>query len=313
MRYDNAQQITDEDRRDLLKALGIVGTVAAGGLTLEEIHQATATSAAVETEELALIGETVHAELAGSVDASLLASQQDALASSTGALASSLDQGFPADAPREEFAAVAAAGRPVYDHLDDIGFFTSTTQAIPEFDPSFLETAVQGFVASDALTSALESIDFGGTAGVDLITTVVANAEELSHHHWVATDKIDRSQIEFGDAIPAMTKGASGGVLLWLEDLDGHLWRQANILTEEIHADAVWHAQSMAAGFYLIAEGAKALAGDENGYGDDELGALLSTGFAVQAIAQGLLPQDVYWVTDEMRSETDVELETITR
>ena len=296
-----------------MKALGIAGSVAAGGLTIEEVQQATSTSAVAASDELATVGEAVRADLAGAVDAGLLASQQDALTAATTGLGASLERGLPTDAPREEFAAVAAAGRPVYDHLDDVGFFTTTTEAIPKFDPALLETLVQGFVGSETLTDSLAAIDFDGTAGVDLVSTVVANAEELSHHHWVATDEIDRAAIERGDAIPPMTKGAAGGVMLWLEDIDGHLWRQGNFLTEEIHADAVWHGQSMAAGFYLMAEGARALGTEGETYDDAELGTLLSTAFAVQAIGQGLLPQDVYWVTDEMRSETDVELNTVTR
>jgi len=113
--------MTDEDRRDLLKALGIAGTGAIGGLTLEEVHRATTTDAVVETRELAAISEAVSAEVAGPVDTSRLVSQQDALASTTGVLARSPERGFPAETPRKELAAVATAGRHGRPHIGPAG------------------------------------------------------------------------------------------------------------------------------------------------------------------------------------------------
>jgi len=99
-----------------------------------------------------------------------------------------------------------------------------------------------------------------------------------------------------------MTKAAAFGVLAWLNDLDEHLWQKQVLLTDDIYADAVWHARSMAAGLQLVSEGAAAVADGDGRFSDEELSALLTTGFAVQAIAQNRLPEDVYWVTEEMRA-----------
>lgn len=290
----------------MLKALGVAGAVTVGGATVGEIREqmGEATAAA----ELAPIGEAIKNDLAGSLDAGLIASQQAELAASASGLSVALEQGLPEAAPREEFAAVAEAGRPVYDHLGEVGFFESTTEHLPAFDPSYLNSAMSAFVGAEALSGTLADIEFVGGEPVDVLATVIGNARALSEHHWISTEEIARSDLEFGEFIPPMTMAAAGGVLLWLEDLDQHLWNRQVILTEDILADAVWHGQAMAAGFQLMAEGAKAIANEEGALSDAELGGVLSTGFAVQAISQGLLPEDVYWVTEEMRDSRRTDL-----
>jgi hypothetical protein len=137
--------------------------------------------------------------------------------------------------------------------------------------------------------------------------------DQLRHNHWVVSEQISRGDLEDVATIPPLTKGAMGGAMLWLEDLDSHFSRREPILTDEILADAVWHARSMAAGFQLVNEGAKAIADEEGSLSNGELGATLSIGFAVQALAQSLLPQDVYWITEEMRGDRRTDLETVTK
>lgn len=306
----NAEYITDEERREFLKALGVGGAVAAGGVGLTEVRNSMTAS---ESAGLSAVGEAIRADLAGTMDAELMASQQATVASATSELSGVVERGLPADQPRHEFAAVEEAARPIFDHLTEAGFFEVTTEHLPAFEPSYLESAVSSFVGTEALAEPLSGMGLGEGAGVDMLSEVIANAEELGERHWVATDEIPRAEIEFGEYIPSMTRGAAGGALLWLKDLDHHLWSHQVVLTEEILADATWHGQSMAAGFQLMAEGAKTIAADGDVLADDELTALLSTGFAVQAIAQGLLPQDAYWVSEEMRGERRTDLQRVTR
>ncbi len=302
------RNVSDEQRREFLKALGAGGAVAAGGATLGEVREAVETG---ETGELASVGEAIRSDVAGSLDADLLAAGRDDLASAAADLTAVPDRGLPGanEGPREEFAAVASAARPVYDHLGEVGFFESTTERLPEFSPEYIEDSVRRFVVSDGLAGTLSDHGFSEQELVDLLATVVGHRERIGERHWVATDRLPRERMEMGEHVPAMTKGAAGGVLLWLEDLDDHLWRNAVILTDEILADAAWDARAMAAGFDLMVEGARRVA-DEDGTGDDELAGLLSSGFALQAIAQNLLPRDAYWVTEEMRAErtNDVEV-----
>ncbi|UPV73626.1 twin-arginine translocation signal domain-containing protein [Halorussus limi] len=302
------RSISDEQRREFLKALGVGGAVAAGGATLDDVRDAVETG---ETAELASVGEAIRSDLAGSLDRGLLADGHAELATAAADLTAVPERGLPgADAgPREEFAAVASAARPVYDHLGEVGFFQSTTERLPDFDPGYVEDSVRRFVVSEGLAGSLSDLDFAEDELVDLLATVVNHRERLGGRHWVSTDRLPREQMEVGEYIPPMTKAAAGGVLLWLEDLDDHLWRNGVILTDEILADATWDGRAMAAGFDLMVDGARRIADPDDDTADDELAGLLSSGFALQAVAQNLLPQDAYWVSEEMRAERDNDLE----
>lgn len=292
------QHVSEEERRDFLKALGVGGAVAVGGATLSDVREAVPEESA---EEVATIGEAIREDLTGSLDAGFIASQQTAFAEAAATLPAVTEEGLPEDGARNDFRQVAAAGWPVYEHLSDVGFFESTTGHISEFTPAYLEESTKTFVGSESLAAPLTELGLSDEEGFDLVATVIANAEQLSNYHWIATDRIPREKVELGQFVPPMTKATAGGVLLWLEDLDQHLWQKSAILTEEILADAAWHGHAMAAGYQLMAEGAKVIAEDEGTLSESELGALLSTGFAVQAISQALLPTDVYWITEEMR------------
>lgn len=291
--------LSDAERRDLLKALGIGGAVAAGSATLEDVRQVVSTE---RSDALASVGQAVQSDLTGELDAELLTNAQARFADRVSALPVVAERGLPEESPRDEFVGVADAGRPVYDHLAEVGFFESTTDHLPEFTPDYLQTSAKAFVGSKALAEPLTDLGLSGEEGVDLVGTVIANAERINERHWVATDEIQREQIEFGEYIPTMTRAAAGGVLLWLEDIDQHLYKKKVLLTDEIVNDAVWYAQSMGAGFYLMTEGARIIAEESGILSDDELAALLSSGFALQVISQYLLAEDVYWITEEMRA-----------
>lgn len=310
MGYEHTRRtVTDEDRREFLKVLGVTGAAAAGGVTLSGVHEEMSASA---TEELAPIGEAIAGDLAGELEASLISGQQSAIAEATAALPAVLERGFPEEGPREEFTAVAEAGRPLYNHLETAGFFESTTEHLPAFEPSYLTSAINVVAGSETLTTTFDEFEFVAGEQIDVLAAIVGNASELDDH-WVATDQIPRAELEYGEYVPPMMKSAAGGVLLWLEDLDLHLWNQEVLLTEEIITDAVWYGQAMAAGFQLMAEGAKAIAAEDAALSNEELGGVLSTGFAVQAISQELLPTDVYWITDEMRGDRRTDLARVTR
>lgn len=294
-------QTTVEERREFLKVLGVTGAVAVGNATLDDVRSELA-AAESASAELATVGEHIRKDLTGSLDAATLASQQEAFAGAAGALPAVLERGLPTDAPREEFQAVAAEGRPVYDHLSEVGFFESTTEHLPEFAPGYVEESVRRFVDSASLAAPLKELDFTQQELVDLVTTVVADRTELGDRHWIATDELPREQMEIGDYVPPMTQGAAGGTLLWFEDLDTHLWQKRVLLTDDIFADAVWDARAMAAGFQLVTEGATRIAEGDGELSSDELAALLSSGFALQTVAQNRLVRDAYWITEEMRS-----------
>ena len=306
------KRVTDEQRREFLKALGVGGAVAAGGATLDDVRSELSTSG---SEELASVGEAIRSDLAGELDADLLADRQAAVGEAMAGLTAVPERGLPqGDEPREEFAAVAAEARPAYDHLAELGFFESTTERLPEFTPEYVEESVRRFVAAEPLAEPLSTLGISQQESVDLLSTVVAHRERIGDRHWVSTSDLPRERMEFGQYVPPMTKAAAGGVLLWLEDLDQHLWTNKVLITDRILADATWDARAMTAGFGLMLDGAKRLAegrssgaadrrgGESRGTADAELAGQLSSGFALQAIAQNLLPEDAYWITEEMRA-----------
>ncbi|MFB6131564.1 MAG: hypothetical protein ABEJ28_12175 [Salinigranum sp.] len=312
--WHNGRRISDEERREFLKVLGVAGIAGAGGLTLDDLRRAAAADHAAHADELAPIGRAIEADLGGTIDTELLGAHGRDLATAAGALTDVADRGVPTDGQSQgtEFTAVAAAGRPMYEHLRDIGFFESTSSHLPEFTPTYLEKCVRTFVGSEALATPLEQFGFTDGRGIDVLATVVSNAGDLEDYNWVATDALSHKNLEDVASIPPVTMGAAGGALLWLEDLDDHVWRRRVLLTEKIVGDAVWHGQSMAAGFYLMTKGAEAIGKQSSDFSNGELTALLSTGVAVQEISQSLLPQDVYWITEEMRGPRRTDLETIT-
>lgn len=305
-----SNQVTEEDRRDFLKALGISGATAAGSITLSEARDVLGSSS---TEELATIGQAIQADLSESLNAEQLANKQAAFAAEASALPAVIESGVPEVEQRNDFAPVAEAGQPIFEQLSNAGFFESTTQHLPEITPEYLETTIKSFVGSSTLTEYLSDIGLSDEAGADLVATVVANAEQLSTHHWVATDEIPREAIEYGELIPPMTQAAAEGVLLWLQDLDQHLWQKQVLLDEERLQDAVWHGHSMSVGFHLMTEGARQIAAESGELSNGDLGALLSTGFAVQAISQNLLAQDAYWITEEMRAQKSHDVKVLPR
>lgn len=312
MVYSNENQhVTDEDRREFLKALGVGGSIAAGSVTLDEIRDALTGDAT--TTELTPIEDAVTDDLTGSLDAELLTTQQSELTEIAQTLPSIVEQGLPQGTdPRADFQPIVAAGQPVYDHLDDVGFFKSTTDHLPPFTPKHLEQSIHAFIGSQQLTAPLRELGLTAEESVDLVATVIADAEQLRDNHWAASPDISRDAIEDVAYIPPLTKGAAGGMLLWLKNLDDYLWSWEPILTDDILADAVWHARTMTAGFQLMTHGAKHLAEESSSLSGKELTALLSTGFAVQAIGQSLLPQNVHWVTEEMRDQRTTDIEMIT-
>lgn len=303
------QGVTDEDRREFLKALGIAGTVGVGGMTLNEVRNVVSTTGAAE--ELAPVGRAIKADLAGALDVGLIASQQEAFAEAVSALPAVVDEGLPGAEPREDFQAVADAGRPVYEHLQGAGFFESTTSHLPEFTPKYITQSAELFVGTESIAEPLKELGITDEVGLDLVVPVVNQADDISEHHWLATDMIPREQIEYGEHIPAMTSAAAGGSLLWLEDLDLHLWQDKILISDEILNNAVWDTQGMAAGFHLMAEGAKVIGEESDELSNEALGALLSTSFAMQTIAQWMLIQDAYWITEEMRAPRGEKVEKL--
>lgn len=308
--HQGDHRVTAESRRAFLTALGIGGAIGAGGATLERVRDAV--TATPPDDELAPIGRAIEADRSGAIDAAFVADCQEDLASAAGALPRILERETTTGRPGTAFAAVADAARPAYEHLEPTGFFESTTDHLPAFDREYLTTSVETVVAAADLVAALGSPGMADADGVDLLATVVANAERVDERHWATSDALSRRRFERGD-LPPTTQAVTGGVVLWFESLDDFLWTNAPLVTDRIRERAAWYGRAMAAGFQLLAEGAKAVGAESDALPPAELAAALSTGVAVQAVAQTLLLPDVAWITDDERAAHRTDLEVVTR
>lgn len=308
MPYEHTHHdVTDEDRREFLKVLGVTGTAVAGGVTLSEVRDELSAGAA---EELAPIGDAIKTDLTGALDAGYLASHQATFSDAVSALPAAVEGGVPEAEPRDEFGTIAEAGWPIYDHLAEAGFFASTTEHLPTFTPESLTESAQAFVGSEALAEPLEELGISERVGVDLVIPTVNQAEQLSHFHWIASEGIPQDH-EIREILPPITERAAGGVLLWLQNIDAHLYQNQLLITEEMLQNGAWDVQGMTAGFHLMTEGAKAIAEESGRFSNDELGALFTTSIALQEIAQRMLPADLFWITDEMRDPGNAEITEI--
>lgn len=310
MVYSNERRsVTDEDRREFLKVLGVTGSVAAGGVTLSELRDELSAESA---EELAPIGEAILGDMTGALDAELLATQQEEFASRASTIPTIAEVGLSEGAVETDFTTVGEAGWPTYDHLTDVGFFESTTRHLPDFSPEYLVASVERFISSDVLGETLATVGFDASEAVDLFAAIVADRHVLSNQMWLATDKLPRDQILGGEHVPPMTKQAAGGTLLWLEDLDQHFAQSEVLLTDEIVEATTWDAHAMAAGYHVMAEGALAIAEESASFSNDELAALFTTGFALQTVTQFLVVDDGYWITEDARGPRRTDIETVT-
>jgi len=298
--------IDDERRRDLLRFLGVAGSVAVGSSTLGQVRAAMSTPD--DSDALAGAGRSIRRELGDSLDAETLRSHADSFATAVEGLESVADRGVP-ETEREDFAPVASAGRPVVDHLESEGFYGTANDSLPEFDADYIDASVERFANEAALAAPLSELGFDGGDGVDLLAAVVDKSTEIAERHWIGSIRVSREMISPGDVVPDPTLGCHEGTLLWLQDIDEYLWQNAVLVTEDIYADAVWYARAMAAGFHLVTDGAIAAAEDDGRYDDEQLAALLSVGFAVQTICDPGVLQEVYWLRDDERGPRRTDLD----
>lgn len=306
-RYQKHTAVSDEERREFLKVIGVAGAVGASSVTLGELND---TVEPTDVDALRSVGAAVSERMAGAVDADLLATQQAELTTALADAPAAVESGAAFEAPGTAFDEIAQAGWGTYDHLEETGFFEALSEEMPAFNPERLATSTQAFLGSDAAIEPLRELDLGGTAGVDLVAPIINQAEKLSHFHWIASGDIPADH-HLTDVLPPISQRAAGGVLLWLQNLDDHLYQDQVLFTEEILADGIWEVRGMTAGFHLMTEGARAIGAESNRFSDADLGALFATSIALQEVAQRMLPVHMHWIDEETRDPGNAEIESI--
>ena len=294
-------RLSDEERRNFLKVLGVAGAAAAGNaaaddVTLEGLREAVTVES---TGELAAMGEAIRSDLTGELDADLLATEMAGVAGSIDRLSDVRAAGVPAR-DEELYAELTDAAWTVADHLTEVGFYASAEANLPRFTADHVETTTRQLVNAESLGAALSEVGFDGRERTALVANVVTQADRLAL--WEPTWVFEEAEV--GEVNPEhvapLHRRAAEGALLWIDGLDRHLRQNEVLLTDEMLDDGVADVRAMLGGFYLLSAAAERLGRGE--VSDAELTALVSGSTAMMIASQTDLQYDVVRITDEMRA-----------
>lgn len=291
-------QTTAEDHAELAENLGISDPSVGDRLTLEELRR---TIDSETDPEFASMGEAIRSDLTGKLDGDLLEEELSNLAAQLGRLPEVREEGIPEGdgEPEELYRELVEPGWRVYDHLVEVGFFESVEENLPRFTPEHVEHTAHELIQADPLTSALSDCGFDEHEKTVLVMNVVNNNVRLSR--WTPTREIPDG-VEFDtEFVPPLHQRAMGGVLLWVKNLDVHLWQKRILVTDEILDDGYWDVKAMLGGLYLMAQAAHDIATDGS-LTDAQLTAALTASAAIMITNQEEIVKDMFWITEEMRA-----------
>lgn len=299
----NRPQVSTEDHDELVENLGISESTAGERVTLEELR------GAIDTEtdpEFASMGEAIRSDLSGQLDADFLDEELPKIVTQLARLPEVRDAGIPEGErePEELYRELVKPGWRVYDHLVDVGFFEAVEANLPRFTPEHIEHTANELIQAEPLVSALAECGFDEHERTVLMMNVVNNNTRLAQ--WVPTKDIPEG-VEFDVSnVPPLHQRAMGGALLWIDDLDIHLWQKRVLITEEILDDGYWHIKAMLGGLYVMAMAASEVAAGEDGsLTDAQVTAALTASAAMMIINQDEILKDMFWITEEMRAPSE--------
>lgn len=296
--------LSDDERRDFLKVLGVAGAVATGGTALEEVTLSDLREAvAVEsTGEFARRGEAIRNGLTGELNAELLGAEMAGIADAIDRLPEVRAAGIPGRG-EELYGELTNAAWRIDEHLSEVGFYASTEANLPRFGPDHIEAMSKQLVQTEALEVALSEVGFGEREQTELVANVVRQSDHLAM--WQPTWGYEA--VEGGDEfeinpeyVPPLHERAAAGALLWIDGLDEHLRQKRVLITDRMLDDGIADVRAMLGGFYLLSDAAERLGrGDVS---DAELTALVSGSTAILIAGQTDLQYDLVRITDEMRA-----------
>lgn len=302
MTHVSKPQITPDDQDRLADVLGIDES-ADGELTLSRMRTAVE---ARTSAELASPGEEIRGDLEGELDAELLDDALSELEDRIDRLPAVRETGIPAgDAePEALYRDLVEPAWRVYDHLLEVGFFGSVDENQPRFEPDHIGDAAHTLLEADPLMSELETLGLDEREQLALVMDVTNNPRRLSR--WVPTSEIPEG-VEFDvDHVPPLHQRAMGGSLLWIKNLDVHLWQKSILVTEEILDDANWDTKAMLVGMHVLTRAAREIADADGGsLTDSQLTTALTVSAAILIINQEAICQDAYRITEEMRAPSE--------
>ncbi|QCS42281.1 hypothetical protein [Natrinema versiforme] len=291
-------EVSDEDRREFLQALGVIAGGAVAGATLRDLRAEVSSGAA---GGLAEMGEAVRGGLTGTLDATLLNEELAALEESFELLPQLAAMGTPEQGV-SAYQELTTAAWAINDHLSEVGFFASAEENLPAFEPAHIEETTRQLLHIDALPATLSEIGFATEEQTALVTNIVNSREQLSW--WMATpDYPPAEAVDDGvvhEYVAPLHQRAAEGSLLWIDGLDHYLWQRAPLVTEEMIDRGLWDTKSMLGGYYLLGSAARDLAAGD--IADDHLTTLTTASTAIMIISQEFLINDVIRITDDKRA-----------
>lgn len=291
----NRPQVSVEDHDRLARNLGIGSS--GEELTIDELRGAIDAS---DGRELASMGEAVREDLDGELDAELIDRELSELATQIRRLPEVREAGIPDGETEPEvlYRELVAPGWRIYDHLVEAGFFESAEATLPRFTPDHIERTAHGLIQAEPLTDALEECGFDEREQTVLVMNVVNNNNRLAR--WTPAKDIP-DEVEFNvEDVPPLQQRAMGGTLLWVKNLDIHLWQKKILITDEILDDGYWDVKAMLGGLYVMAMAAREIA-EGGSLSDEQLAAALSASTAIMITNQEEIVKDMFWITEEMR------------
>ncbi|MFB6165692.1 MAG: twin-arginine translocation signal domain-containing protein [Haloarculaceae archaeon] len=289
-------ELDHEDRRRFLKVLGIAGAAAAGGeLTMSELRDAVEPGS---TAELAAMGRAIRSDLSADLDAALLDTHRNGIATQLDRLPELGAAGFPAR-DSTAYQEVAAPVATIYDHLVDAGFFASAEANLPAFTEEHVASTARELVGAAPLAAALSEAGFDERELTALVGAVATRKDRLAR--WVPTKDIPAG-VDFDVShVAPLHQRAMGGAKLWVEDLDQRLWQAEYVLTDDHLQRGLWDVKSMLGGAHLLSTAARDVAGAAE-LTDSQLTAALSAGTAILILGQEEITNDLYRITDDERA-----------
>ena len=295
-------EVSNENRREFLKALGVIAGGAVAGATIQDLREEVSTGAA---DELAEMGEAVRSGLTGTLDAALLSEELAGLEESFELLPELKAMGTP-EQDASAYQELTTAAWTINDHLSEVSFFASAEENLPAFTPAHIEETTRQLLHIDALPATLSEIGFTEGEQTALVTNIVNSNEQLSW--WMKTpDYPPAEAVDDGvvyEYVAPLHQRAAEGSLLWIDGLDHFLWQNEVLVTDEMIDRGLWDVKSMLGGYYLMGSAARDLAtGDIT---DEQLSALITGSNAIMIIGQEFLRSDVIQITDSMRAPREV-------
>ncbi|MFW5937623.1 MAG: hypothetical protein ACOCSN_01645 [Halanaeroarchaeum sp.] len=259
--------------------------------------------------DLAERGEAIREGLTGALDADLIATSLDDLATRIERVPELREIGCP-ERGQTPYQDLLPPAWELVDHLTAVGFFESAEEHLPAFTDDHIEATTEQLLRMESPTETLSALGIPDHEQLALVSNIVNASDQLGWWEHTA-DYPDVEQMAMDDHdegivhdyVPPLHRRAMEGSLVWIDGLDWHLWQKEVLITQEMIEKGVWDVKTMLAGVYLLGDAARRLANGE--IADENLTTVITASTAMMVIGQEFLVDDVAWIDDDDRKPAE--------